>query len=158
MAEQFENGTKNMSKDDFNKKVDFLGANLSFSSNGAFANSLSKYFPEVLGLMADAIVNPKFDANEIKTSKERAIEGLKADEKNASSIASKVNNAVTYGKNTAMGEFESVESINKIQLADVQNVYNKYYAPNNAYLVVVGDVKYDQVKPLIEKAFANFKE
>lgn len=158
MAEQFENGTKNMSKDDFNKKVDFLGANLSFSSNGAFANSLSKYFPEVLGLMADAIVNPKFDANEIKTSKERAIESLKADEKNASSIASKVNNAVTYGKNTAMGEFETVESINKIQLADVQNVYNKYYAPNNAYLVVVGDVKYDQVKPLIEKAFANWKK
>lgn len=158
MAEQFENGTKNMSKDDFNKKVDFLGANLSFSSNGAFANSLSKYFPEVLGLMADAIVNPKFDANEIKTSKERAIESLKADEKNASSIASKVNNAVTYGKNTAMGEFETVESINKIQLADVQNVYNKYYAPNNAYLVVVGDVKFDQVKSLIEKAFANWKK
>ena len=55
MAEQFENGTTNFSKDEFNKKVDFLGANLSFSSNGAFANSLSKYFPEVLGLMADAI-------------------------------------------------------------------------------------------------------
>lgn len=158
MAEQFENGTKNMSKDDFNKKVDFLGANLSFSSNGAFANTLSKYFPEVLGLMADAIVNPKFDAKEIKDSKDRAIEGLKADEKNASSIASRVNNAVTYGKNTALGEFETVESINKIQLADVQNVYNKYYAPNNAYLVVVGDVKYDQVKPLIEKAFANWKK
>ena len=158
MAEQFENGTKNMSKDDFNKKVDFLGANLSFSSNGAFANTLSKYFPEVLGLMADAIVNPKFDAKEIKDSKDRAIEGLKADEKNASSIASRVNNAVTYGKNTALGEFETVESINKIQLADVQNVYNKYYAPNNAYFVVVGDVKYDQVKPLIEKAFANWKK
>lgn len=158
MAEQFENGTKNMSKDDFNKKVDFLGANLSFSSNGAFANTLSKYFPEVLGLMADAIVNPKFDAKEIKDSKDRAIEGLKADEKNASSIASRVNNAVTYGKNTALGEFETVESINKIQLADVQNVYNKYYAPNNAYLVVVGDVKYDQIKPLIEKAFANWKK
>ena len=42
MAEQFENGTTTMSKDDFNKKVDYLGANLSFSSNGAAANSLSK--------------------------------------------------------------------------------------------------------------------
>ncbi|GAA5095990.1 hypothetical protein GCM10023210_29310 [Chryseobacterium ginsengisoli] len=158
MAEQFENGTTNMSKDDFNKKVDYLGANLNFSSNGASANSLSKYFPQVLGLMADAIINPKFSADEIQNSKERAIEGLKSDEKNASSIAGKVSNALMYGKNTSRGEFETVESINKIQLADVQNTYKKYYAPDNAYLVIVGDVKFDQVKPLIEKAFNGWKK
>ncbi|SMO88091.1 Predicted Zn-dependent peptidase [Chryseobacterium rhizoplanae] len=158
MAEQFENGTTNISKDDFNKKVDYLGANLNFSSNGASANSLSKYFPEVLGLMADAIINPKFSAEEIQNSKERAVEGLKSEEKNASSIASKVSNALMYGKNTSRGEFETVESINKIQLADVQNTYKKYYAPDNAYLVIVGDVKFDQVKPLIEKSFSSWKK
>jgi len=158
MAEQFENGTTSMSKDDFNKKVDYLGANLNFSSGGAGLNSLSKYFPEVLGLMADAIINPKFSADEIQNSKERAIEGLKSDEKNASSIAGRVSNALMYGKNTSRGEFETVESINKIQLADVQNVYKKYYAPDNAYLVIVGDVKFDQVKPLVEKAFSGWKK
>ncbi|WP_027386584.1 M16 family metallopeptidase [Chryseobacterium gregarium] len=158
MAEQFENGTTNMSKDAFNKKVDYLGANLSFSSGGAFASSLSKYFPQVLGLMADAIINPKFSAEEIQNSKERAIEGLKSEEKNASAIASRVSNALLYGKNTSRGEFETVESINKIQLADVQNTYKKYYAPDNAYLVIVGDVKFDKVKPLIEKAFSGWKK
>ncbi|HCA06595.1 pitrilysin family protein [Chryseobacterium sp.] len=158
MAEQFENGTTNLSKDDFNKKVDYLGANLNFSSNGAASNSLSKYFPEVLSLMADAIINPKFSAEEIQNSKERALEGLKSGEKNASAIASKVSNALMYGKNTARGEFETEESINKIQLADVQNVYKKYYAPDNAYLVIVGDVKFDQIKPLVEKAFSGWKK
>ncbi len=158
MAEQFENGTMNMSKDAFNKKVDYLGANLNFSSNGASANSLSKYFPEVLGLMADAIVNPKFSAEEIQDSKARAIEGLKSEEKNASAIASRVSNALMYGKNTSRGEFETVESINRIQLADVQNTYKKYYAPDNAYLVIVGDVKFDKVKPMVEKAFSGWKK
>jgi zinc protease len=158
MAEQLDNGTTNLSKDEFNKKVDFLGANISFSSSGASSNSLSKYFPEVLGLMADAIVNPKFSAEEIQNTKERTIEGLKADEKNASSIAQRVSNALMYGKNTSRGEFETIESINKIQLADVQNVYNKYYAPDNAYLVIVGDVKFDQIKPLVEKAFGSWKK
>ncbi|MBL7880547.1 MAG: insulinase family protein [Chryseobacterium gambrini] len=158
MAEQFENGTTNMSKDEFNKKVDYLGANLNFSSNGAAANSLSKYFPQVLSLMADAIINPKFSAEEIQNSKDRAIEGLKSEEKNASSIASKVSNALMYGKSTSRGEFETVESINKIQLADVQNTYKKYYAPDNAYLVIVGDVKFDQVKPMVEKAFSGWKK
>jgi len=158
MAEQFENGTTNMSKDAFNKKVDYLGANLGFSSGGAFASSLSKYFPQVLSLMADAIINPKFSAEEIQNSKERAIEGLKSEEKNASAIASRVSNALMYGKNTSRGEFETVESINKIQLADVQNTYKKYYAPDNAYLVIVGDVKFDKVKPMIEKAFSGWKK
>ncbi|AZB27621.1 insulinase family protein [Chryseobacterium bernardetii] len=158
MAEQLDNGTTNLSKDEFNKKVDFLGANINFSSNGAASNSLSKYFPEVLGLMADAIVNPKFSAEEIQNAKERIIEGLKADEKNASSIAERVSNALMYGKNTSRGEFETIESINKIQLADVQNIYNKYYAPDNAYLVIVGDVKFDQIKPLVEKAFGSWKK
>ncbi|CAI8700797.1 insulinase family protein [Chryseobacterium sp. IT-36CA2] len=158
MAEQFENGTTNISKDDFNKKVDYLGANLNFYSGGASANSLSKYFPEVLNLMADAIINPKFSAEEIQNSKERAIEGLKSQEKNASAIAQRVSNALIYGKNTSRGEFATVESINKIQLADVQNTYKKYYAPDNAYLVIVGDVKFDQVKPLIEKSFNGWKK
>lgn len=158
MADQLGSGTTSMSKEDFNKKIDFLGANLNFSSAGANANTLSKYFPQVLGLMADAIVNPKFSETEVKNSKDRMIEGLKADEKNASSIANRVSTALTYGKNTSRGEFETQESIKNIQLADVQNMYNKYYAPNNAYLVVVGDVKYNEAKKMIEKAFSGWKK
>ena len=91
-------------------------------------------------------------------SKERAVEGLKSSEKSADAIASRVSNALAYGKNTSRGEFETEESINKIQLADVQNIYKKYYAPDNAYLVIVGDVKFDQVKPMVEKAFNNWKK
>ncbi len=158
MADQLGNGTTTLSKDAFNKKIDFLGANLNFSSAGASSNSLSKYFPEVLGLMADAIINPKFSADEIQKSKDRAVEGLKSSEKSADAIASRVSNALAYGKNTSRGEFETEESIKKIQLADVQNVYKKYYAPDNAYLVIVGDLKYDQVKPMVEKAFSNWKK
>lgn len=158
MADQLGNGTSTLSKDEFNKKVDFLGANLNFSSGGASSNSLSKYFPEVLNLMADAIINPKFSAEEIQKSKERSIEGLKASEKSADAIASRVSNALAYGKNTSRGEFETEQSISKIQLSDVQNVYKKHYAPDNAYLVIVGDVKFDKVKPMVEKAFANWKK
>ncbi|KUJ51155.1 M16 family metallopeptidase [Chryseobacterium sp. JAH] len=158
MASQLDNGTTTLSKDEFNKKIDYLGASLNFSSAGASANSLSKYFPQVLTLMSDAIINPKFSAEEIETAKQRTIEGLKSEEKNASSIASRVSNALAYGKNTSRGEFETEESVKKITLADVQNVYKKYYAPDNAYLVIVGDVKLDQIKPLVEKAFNNWKK
>ena len=37
-------GTTNISKDEFNERVDYLGASLSFSSGGAYGASLTKVF------------------------------------------------------------------------------------------------------------------
>ena len=158
MADQLGTGTTKLSKEEFNKKIDFLGARLSFYPQGVGANTLSKYSTQVISLMADAIINPKFSAEEVNKSKERAIEGLKAKEKDASEIARQVDNALTYGKNTALGEFITEESINKIQLKDVQDFYKKYYAPDNAYLVIVGDVKTSEIKKLVEKEFGKWKK
>ena len=158
MADQLGTGTTKLSKEEFNKKIDFLGAYLSFSSEGAGANTLSKYSTQVISLMADAVVNPKFSAEEVSKSKERTIEGLKTKEKDAGEIARRVDNALTYGKNTALGEFVTEESINRIQLKDVQDFYKKYYAPDNAYLVIVGDVKTSEVKKLVEKEFGKWKK
>ena len=158
MADQLGTGTTKLSKEEFNKKIDFLGARLSFSSQGAGANTLSKYSTQVISLMADAVINPKFSAEEVNKSKERTIEGLKTKEKDASEIARRVDNALTYGKNTALGEFVTEESINRIQLKDVQDFYKKYYAPDNAYLVIVGDVKTSEIKKLVEKEFGKWKK
>ena len=85
MADQLGTGTTKLSKEEFNKKIDFLGAYLSFSSEGAGANTLSKYSTQVISLMADAVVNPKFSAEEVNKSKERTIEGLKTKEKDKKS-------------------------------------------------------------------------
>ena len=158
MADQLGTGTTKLSKEEFNKKIDFLGARLSFYPQGAGANTLSKYSTQVISLMADAVVNPKFSAEEVSKSKERTIEGLKTKEKDASEIARRVDNALTYGKNTALGEFVTEESINRIQLKDVQDFYKKYYAPDNAYLVIVGDVKTSEIKKLVEKEFGKWKK
>ena len=158
MADQLGTGTTKLSKEEFNKKIDFLGARLSFSSEGAGANTLSKYSTQVINLMADAIINPKFSAEEVNKSKERTIEGLKTKEKDVIEIAIRVDNALTYGKNTALGEFETEESINRIQLKDVQDFYKKYYTPDNAYLVIVGDVKTSEIKKLVEKEFGKWKK
>ena len=158
MADQLGTGTTKLSKEEFNKKIDFLGARLSFYPQGAGANTLSKYSTQVISLMADAVVNPKFSAEEVNKSKERTIEGLKTKEKDAGEIARRVDNALTYGKNTALGEFVTEESINRIQLKDVQDFYKKYYAPDNAYLVIVGDVKTSEIKKLVEKEFGKWKK
>lgn len=158
MADLLGNGTNKLSKEQFNKKIDFLGANIHFNSQGASANTLSKYFPQVIELFSDAITNARFTTDDFLKEKERTIESLKIEEKDANTISNRVFNALAYGKNTSRGEFSTQESINKIQLKDVQDFYYKYYTPNSAYLVIVGDVKFNDVKKLVEKQFQNWKK
>ena len=150
-------GTKNMSKDEFNEKVDFLGANLNFYSGGASANTLSKYFPEVLQLMADGIINPAFTQEEFDKAKERTIEGLKSNEKNVAYNARRVRSALAYGKDHPYGEFSTQETVGNINLQDAQAYYDKWFSPKNAYLVIVGDVDEDEVKDLVKKHFSSWK-
>ncbi len=151
-------GTKNISKDAFNEEVDYLGANLTFSSQGARLNSLSKYFPRILELMADGSQNPIFTQEDFDKEVNILLDGIKSGEKSVGEIASRVQSALAYGKNHPYGEFTSKETVENITLANVQNFYNTYFKPNNAYLVIVGDVNFEEVKKLIKKQFSNWKK
>ena len=151
-------GTINISKDEFNEKVDFLGANVSFFSSGAYASSLKKYFPEILGLMADGVKNSQFTQEEFDKEVQITLDGLKSNEKNVTSAARRVENVLTYGKNHPFGEFTSKESVNKITLEDVKNNYNSYFKPNNAYLVIEGDIDTKEIEKLVKSIFSDWKK
>ncbi len=152
------NGTTSVSKDDFNEKIDYLGANVNFFQSGAFASSLKKYFPEILGLMADGVKNSVFSQEEFDKEVERTLEGLKNNEKNVTTIARRVEDYLTYGKNHPFGEYTTPESVKNITLADIKNNYNAYYKPNNAYLVIVGDINPKETKKLVKKLFGDWKK
>ena len=152
------NGSKNISKDDFNEKVDYLGARISFGSQSANMSSLSKYFPTVLSLMADAAKNPVFTQEEFDKETAKLLEGLKSGENSVAAIANRVQGVLTYGKNHPYGEFETEATVKNVSLEDVQQFYATYFAPNNAYLVIIGDVNFKEVKKLVKKQFGNWKK
>lgn len=151
-------GTTKISKTAFNEEVDFLGANINFSSNGASASSLSKYAGRVLELMADGALNPKFTQEEFDKEKAKLIEGLKSNEKSVSAVSARVVDVLTYGKNHPAGEYVSEATLKNVTLADVQNNYNTYFVPSNAYLIIVGDVKVTETKKMVEKFFGSWKK
>ncbi|MFN7099082.1 MAG: M16 family metallopeptidase, partial [Flavobacterium sp.] len=151
-------GTAKISKTAFNEEVDFLGANINFSSNGASASSLSKYAGRVLELMADGALNPKFTQEEFDKEKTKLIEGLKANEKSVAAVAARVVDVLTYGKNHPSGEYVSEATLKNVTLADVQTHYNTYFVPSNAYLIIVGDVKVSETKKVVEKFFGSWKK
>lgn len=152
------NGTKNISKDDFNEEVDFLGASIEFSSQGAFASSLSKYAGRILELMADGALNPNFTQEEFDKEKSKLLEGLKVQEKSVPTIANRVVNILAFGKNHPSGEYTSEETVKNITLADIITNYQNYFVPENAYLVIIGDVKFKNIKPIVEKLFGKWKK
>jgi zinc protease len=151
-------GTASISKDDFNEKVDYLGANIEFFSAGAFASSLKRYFPKVLELLADAVQNSQFTQEEFDKEVKITLDGIKSGEKSVSNIAQRVENALIYGRNHPFGEFVTKESVNKISLNDVKTFYNTYYKPNKAYLVIEGDINPKKIKKLVTKLFKDWEK
>jgi len=151
-------GSARISKDDFNEEVDFLGANLSFGALSAYGQSLSKVYPRILELMAQGALNPSFDQEEFEKEKEKIITGLKSNEKSVEAIASRLQQAVAYGKDHPNGEFETPEHIENITIDDITNFYNTYFIPNNAYLVIIGDVEVEAAKKMVKSLFGKWKK
>ena len=150
-------GTKSLSKDEFNKRIEFLGARVNIHDSGASASSLKKYFDEIFGFMADGALNPDFRQAEFEAVKARYIENLKSNEKSVEGASSRVQSILLYGKDHPFAEYDTEAKINAITLQDVKDYYNKYYKPNNAYLVVVGDITTNEVKALAEKHFNKWE-
>ena len=152
------NGTTNISKDDFNEEVDFLGARLNFGFSGGFASSLTKYSDRILQLLADAAMNPLLTSEEFGKEKDKLLEGLKSQAKSVDAVAGRVGGALSYGAEHPYGEFVTEETVNSVSFDDIQSYFTKYFGPNDAYLVVIGDVNTKEVYKRIKKYFGKWKK
>ena len=158
LGQMLGNGTKSIEKDIFNEEIDFLGANVNIGFRSSFASSLTKHSDRVLELMADAIINPLLTVEEFDKTKEQFIESLKADEKSIDAIGARVGDALSYGKDHVYGEFVTESTLNNISYEDVIEFHKKYTYPNSAYIVVIGDVNFKEVKKSISEKFGVWKK
>ena len=156
MGDMLNEGTKSLTKEQFDEKVEIMGASVSLNSGGGFVSALSRFFEPSLMLMADALRNPAFKQENFDKLKSQSITGLKSSEKSAKAISARVGNAISYGKNTAMGEFQTIESTEALTLNDVKEAYQKYLSPANSILTFVGDITPAKAKELALKAFGTW--
>ena len=156
LAEMVGNGTQSISKEDFIEEIDYMGASLNVTGSGAFAGSLKRYFPRVLELMASAVLEPLFTQEEFDRQKNLIKESLKTGEKDVGTAADRVESFITYGPQHPNGEFISQESLDKASLQDAIDFYNNYSSPSNAYLVIIGDVNYDEIKSKVTDLFGSW--
>ena len=150
-------GNKFQSKDEFIEEKDFMGSFISYNSSGGSISSLSRYFERTMTMFAQGALYPIFSDEEFEKEKTKLTEALKIDEKNAASIARRVENIVAYKKDHPTSEYTTEASVSNINITDIEKFYKSYFKPNNAYLVVIGDVNLEGTIALSKKLFEDWK-
>ncbi len=148
--------TSDMSKEEIDEAVDFIGASISTSGSGAYASTISKYKEEVIKLMSDVILKAEFPEAEFKKVKEDTKAGLAQEVTTPDAIASRVTQAITYGPNHPYGEQMTEETLENIDLDVVKSVYDTYFVPNRSYLVMVGDLTSEEARRLATDNFGSW--
>jgi zinc protease len=114
-----------------------------------------------LELYADVILNPVFPDSDFKRQQKQRLAAIEREKTTPIQMALRVFPGLMYGAGHAYGNpltgSGTAESVTKMTREDLVKFHQTWYHPNNATLVVVGDTTLAEVKPKLEKQFANWK-
>ena len=125
-------------------------------------STLKYTLDQSLDLYADVILNPAFEDKEFKRLKELQLNAIKREGTQPMQMAMRAMPKFLYGAGhpysnplTGTGYTETVLSISR---EDVVKFYDAWFRPNNARLVVVGDIDFKELIPALEKRFGSWKK
>ncbi|MGA0606104.1 M16 family metallopeptidase [Phenylobacterium sp. VNQ135] len=154
-------GTKTRSAQQIASQTEALGATLS-SGAGLEASSVTLSVmpdkaPAALAIMADVAKNPAFAAEELERQRQQALDGLQVAYQQPGSLVGLASSPVIYG-GTPFGHPSqgSPESLPRLKPETLSAIHGAYYRPDNAVLVLTGDITPDQGFALAEQAFGDW--
>jgi len=157
-GEMLRKGTKNLTKDQLDEEIDFIGASLSTNSNGMYASALRKHNNRLLELMSDVLLNPAFLPEELDKVKLQTISGLEAEKNEPAAISERVGKLLVYGPNHPYGESMSEKTVNNLTADQCRGFYESFFRPQISYLAIVGDITLAEAKTLVEKYFGSWQQ
>lgn len=156
-------GTKTRSAVEIANQLQSIGASINTSSGWDSANvsllSLTKNLNAALEIYADVIINPDFPESELETLRRRTLTSFVQRKANPNAIAAVAYSKLLYGENHPYGKSlgGDEDSVKAMTRAEIRRFYETFYRPNNATLIVVGDVEAKSLLPQLEKVFADWK-
>jgi predicted Zn-dependent peptidase len=144
-------------------QIAFLGIRLSPTSSWE-SSTLSLHTPtaqldSALALFADVALHPSFPANEFERVRKTQLTELLQLRDQGAAIASIAFPAIIYGSAHPYGApAQGTEaSVKALTTGDLQSYYQANFRPNNATLIVVGDVTPTQVEQKINALFGGWQ-
>ncbi len=143
--------------------VEFLGAQLStsagFDSSTVRMSTPAAKLREALDLLADVALAPDFPAQELERLRTERLTGLLQARDDASSLAAIAYPRLLFGPEhrygtAAVGTETSIATLGANELL---TYHRSHYRPDNAVLVVVGDVTPAALIRLLDRRFATWK-
>jgi zinc protease len=123
-----------------------------------YYTTTSQYLPTAVRVINDSVRYPTFDKDELEDEKKVVIGEIDRNESNPFFFLQKeLNDKLFYKYPTRKNPLGTRESVTSATPETMKLIQSRYYVPNNAALLVTGDVKPEQVFDLVEKTMGSWQ-
>lgn len=161
-ASQLNEGTTTRTSLQIAEEVESYGASLHAAPSADFttvsASALSNYAPEILRLMADVVLNPSFPENELALAKQNTLQNLQYQRSQPDFLSNEKVAQVIYGEHPYSRVAPTPESVNALTRDLLAEFHRKMFVPNNAVLIIAGDVDEAAMMREIETLFGEWQQ
>jgi zinc protease len=155
-------GTKSMSAEQISRGVEALGATLTsetdWDSMSVDVSVMSSNLPKAMQFVSDVVRNPTFAGEELERERAQAIDSLQANLAQPKTLAGVVASRLVFGDAPYGANLEGTPaSLAKITRDDLVKFHRTHFRPDNAVLVLAGDVQSEDVFALAQNLFGAWK-
>jgi zinc protease len=155
-------GTKTRTAEQIAQQVEALGGSLEsgagWDSSFVNVNVLTSKLPRAMTYLADVVRNPTFKQDEIDRLVEQNVDSLSVAMRQPRALAGFVSNRVLFGEGPYGHALSGTpESLKTIKRDDVTAFHRTWYRPDNAILLIGGDIDAKRGFALAEEAFGGWK-
>jgi predicted Zn-dependent peptidase len=158
-------GTKQLDSLAIADRAESLGASLaagsSLDNSFAAVSALTEHLDESLQLFADVVRNPQFPPGEIDRVRKEWIAAIAREKTSPETLAYRILPPLIYGEAhpyaipfTGSGTEASIGSLTR---DDLVAFHRDWIRPDNATLIVTGDVAAETLLPMLEKHFGDWR-
>jgi zinc protease len=136
-----------------------LSSSASMDASSVGASSLTNNFAGVLNLISDIVLHPTFPPDEVDRRRASRLAAFADERSDPDTIVARTGVSALFGPNSPIGYDNSGTelSVKAMTREEMMNFWKTNYVPNNAALVVSGNIPVDDLKALAESKFGAWK-
>jgi predicted Zn-dependent peptidase len=162
-AAMMDEGTRSLNSREIAERLAALGASLGLDASPSSGEStvsiagLVENLEPSLALLADVVRNPTFPDSELEKFKARLRSQLQYQRSLPDFVAEETFLRAVYQRHPASQVVPEESVLKAVTRKDLETYHATYFVPNNATVIVYGDVNLKEIAAKLEQAFGDWK-